>query len=395
MSNRRRFLGVAVVVVIALVVGAGVLLRIRSNTAEADSTNVASSGDRPAVSASETFASDVPIPVRGAEVVLDTLIISVTANGNAAALRETKVTAQIEGRVQAVNVDNASRVSRSQVLVRIDSVDHAFALQRARAELEQAQAQFRQLTLFDDREPDSTIRAERARAARLTSGLDLRQLAVDEAELQLSRVRIAAPFAGSVASVHVVPGQWVTAGTELMTLQEIDPIKVEVNVLEGEVGLLQAGSRAAVSFAAFPGETFRGRIVSINPVVDPVTRTATVTVHVPNNNRRILPGMYARVSLDARKFPNRLLVPRAAVLERDVDRRTLVFVFEEGRAKWRYVTLGLGNDSLVEVIEGEPGSGTFMVEPGEIVLVDGHHTLTHDARITLVENVQAAGGRPQ
>jgi len=328
-------------------------------------------------------------------VVLDTLIISVTANGNAAALRETKVTAQVDGRVQAVNVNDASRVSRGQLLVRIDSIDHAFALARAEADLEVAQAQFRELTLFDGREPDSTIRAERERAARLKSGLDRARLAVQEAEVQLSRVRITAPFGGSVASVSAVPGAWVTVGTELMTLQEIDPIKVEVNVLEGEVGLLQAGSRASVSFAAFPSETFHGRIVSINPVVDPVTRTAKATVHVPNNNRRILPGMYARVSLDARKFPNRLLVPRAAVLERDVDRRTLVFVVEDGRAKWRYVTLGLGNDSLVEVVEGAPGSGTFMVEPGEIVLVDGHHTLTHDARITLVENVQSAGGRPR
>ena len=394
MTNPRRFLGVAVVIVIFLILGAATLLKIQSNSADADSTNVAS-GDRPDVSASETFASDVPIPVRGAEVVLDTLIISVTANGNAAALRETKVTAQVDGRVQAVNVNDASRVSRGQLLVRIDSVDHAFALQRAQAELEARRGQFRELTLFDDREPDTTIRAERERAARLKSGLDIAQLAVQEAELQLRRVRITAPFAGSVASVSVVPGAWVTPGTELMTLQEIDPIRVEVNVLEGEVGLLQAGSRASVSFAAFPSEIFQGRIVSINPVVDQVTRTAKVTVHVPNNNRRILPGMFARVALDARKFPDRLLVPRAAVLERDVDRRTLVFVVEDGRAKWRYVTLGLGNDTLVEVIEGPPGSGTFMVEPGEIVLVDGHHTLTHDARITLVENVQQAGGRPQ
>ena len=394
MPQSRRFLGVAIAVVIFLILGAATLVKIRSNSRAADSTNVASA-DRPDVSASETFDSDLPIPVRGAEVVLDTLIIAVSANGNAVALRETKITAQVEGRVQAVNVNDASRVSRGQLLVRLDSVDHAFALQRARATLAASEANFRELTLFDDREPDSAIRAERERAARLKSGVDMAQLDVQQAELQLRRVRIAAPFAGSVASVSVVPGAWVTPGTELMSIQEIDPIKVEVNVLEGEVGLLQAGSNASVSFAAFPSETFRGRIVSINPVVDRDTRTAKVTVHVPNPNRRILPGMYARVSLDARKFPNRLLVPRASVLERDVDRRSLVFVVEDGRAKWRYVTLGLGNDSLVEVIEGAPGAGTFMVEPGEIVLVDGHHTLTHDARITLVDNVQSAGGRPQ
>jgi multidrug efflux pump subunit AcrA (membrane-fusion protein) len=104
--------------------------------------------------------------------------------------------------------------------------------------------------------------------------------------------------------------------------------------------------------------------------------------------------MYARVSLEARKFPNRILVPRAAILER--DRRTMLFVYEGdesgGPAKWRYVTTGLQNDSLVEIVQHPE---TEMVRPGEIVLTDGHYTLVHDARVRLVENVREAGGRPQ
>ena len=104
--------------------------------------------------------------------------------------------------------------------------------------------------------------------------------------------------------------------------------------------------------------------------------------------------MYARVSLEARTFPDRILVPRAAILER--DRRSMLFVFEgegqQGLAKWRYVTTGLMNETLVELV---PNPDTDMVEPGEVVLVDGHYTLTHDAPIRLVVDVKAAGGRPQ
>ena len=104
--------------------------------------------------------------------------------------------------------------------------------------------------------------------------------------------------------------------------------------------------------------------------------------------------MYANVALEARKFPDRILVPRAAVLER--DRRTMLFVFEGegnvGLAKWRYVTTGLSNDSLVEIV---PNPQTEMVEPGERVLVDGHYTLIHDAHVRIVPNVREAGGRPQ
>jgi len=105
--------------------------------------------------------------------------------------------------------------------------------------------------------------------------------------------------------------------------------------------------------------------------------------------------MYARVSIEAREFPDRLMVPRAAILER--DRRNMLFVYEpgeqnQGLAKWRYVTTGLMNDSLVEILANPE---TDMVEPGEIVLTDGHYTLIHDARVRLVESVRAEGGRPQ
>ena len=99
--------------------------------------------------------------------------------------------------------------------------------------------------------------------------------------------------------------------------------------------------------------------------------------------------MYARVRLEAQSFPDRILVPRSAILEK--DRRTMLFVHEDGRAKWRYVTTGLESDELVEII---PNEETSMVEPGETVLVDNHFYIQHDAPVQLVESVEggALGG---
>jgi RND family efflux transporter MFP subunit len=177
-----------------------------------------------------------------------------------------------------------------------------------------------------------------------------------------------------------------------MTVLDLDPIRVEVQVLEGEVGYLSPGSIARVTLAAFPGETFTGRIATINPLVEAGTRTARVTVLVPNPAGRILPGMYAQVALQTRRYPDRVLVPRSAILER--DRRTMLFVYEGddrgGRAKWRYVTTGLANDSMVEIV---PSEETDSVRPGEVVLTDGHYTLIHDAHVRLVDDVESAGGR--
>ena len=99
----------------------------------------------------------------------------------------------------------------------------------------------------------------------------------------------------------------------------------------------------------------------------------------------------------AAAFPDRILVPRTAILERGEGvRRKMLFVYHEegeaGRAEWRYVHTGRENDSLVELVPGDDPRET--VEPGEVVLTDGHHYLAHDTRVRLVEDVQAAGGRP-
>jgi multidrug efflux pump subunit AcrA (membrane-fusion protein) len=101
--------------------------------------------------------------------------------------------------------------------------------------------------------------------------------------------------------------------------------------------------------------------------------------------------------VDAESFPNRILIPREAVVERGTPRREVVFMARDvggqgdGMAEWRYVTTGRRNETQVEIIAGET---TSMLEPGEIVLVDGHHYLAHDTPIRLVDNVYLAGGRP-
>jgi RND family efflux transporter MFP subunit len=392
MLPSRRFLLLALAVL--AVGGSAVVFLIRrgartpTESGGGDSTQAAESA------AGETFSTDIAIPVEAAAVIRDTLVVSVSAAAQAAARSEARLLAQVEGLVVAVHVRENDAVGGGRVLIELDTTEYALGLARAQAVLARAQASFRELILFDDQITDAVVRGERERVARAKSGLDEAQVSVREAELRLARTHVRAPFGGRVASMRVVPGQNVRVGDALATVVDLDPIRVEVQVLESEVGLLTAGRRAVVSFAAFPGETFAGRIETINPMVERDTRTAKVTVSIRNPTGRILPGMYARVALEARKFPDRILVPRAAVLER--DRRAMLFVFEgegtTGLAKWRYVTTGLANDSLVEIVENPE---TEMVVPGERVLVDGHYTLIHDARVRIVADVREAGGRPQ
>lgn len=391
--SKRLATAFAIVLVLSLS-GAGVYLRINGHSAAAAGGGGAT-GDLPDVSATEQFAADLAVPVEGAEVLLDTLVLAVTATGEAASMRQTTLRAQVTGQVRAVRVRENRNVAAGAVLVEIDPTEYQLALDEARARLREAEARYREITLGDDRIDDAGVRADRDSAARARSGLDVARVAVQRAEINLSRTRVTAPFGGSIANLQVVEGQHVTQGEELLVVQAMDPIRVEAQVLEGDIGFLQPGRRAAVTFAAFPGEIFDGVIESINPVVDQQTRTARATVTVRNPGGRVLPGMYARVSLSARRFADRVMVPRDAILER--DRRTMLFVFrgegEQGRTEWRYVNTGLMNDHYVEILE--EGEEDGMVRPGEIVLVSGHRTLQHDIPVRLVANARAEGGRTQ
>lgn len=386
-------LGVVVAFVILSLLGAGVVYRITGSDTERGD-NAQADGERPETSAGGAFATDIPIPVEGAEVVRDTLVIAVKADGQAAARGVAPIAAQVSGRVRQVLVRENQAVSEGQPLLLLDDTEYRLSVEEAEAAVRAAEAEYRSQTLGDDRIEDAEVRAERDRVARARSGLERAQVALKRAQMELARTAIRAPFAGRVSDLKVVQGQWVGAGTEVVTVANMDPIRVEARVLETEVPFLAQGRKAVVTFTAFPGEGFQGEIATINPMVEGDSRTARVTVTVPNPGGRIFPGMYAQISLDARRFPDRVMVPRSAILER--DRRTMLFVYEGdesgGLAKWRYVTTGLENDTHVEIVENPE---TEMVQPGERVLTDGHYSLIHDARVRLVESVTAEGGRPQ
>ncbi|HEX2209763.1 MAG TPA: efflux RND transporter periplasmic adaptor subunit [Longimicrobium sp.] len=395
MPTRRTLITSAAAAVV--IAGLGIAVYGRIQSADAASGDSARDTTRPLVqtSASGTFNTDVAIPVQGTPAVLGELVMSVSAAGQAEAWQKTVLVAQVNGRITSLSVREGDGVRGGQLVVGLDGAEYQLAVEEAEAALADAQNKLREATLFDDRITDAAVRQERAAAARIRSGVEAAEVRLRRARLDLSRTRTSAPFAGRIASLKVVPGQWVRQGDELMTIVSLNPIRVEVQVLESEIAHLTPGRTANVSFAAFPGETFTGRVQTINPIVESGTRTARVTVLVDNPGGRILPGMYARVSLQAQRYADRVMVPRSSILER--DRRSMLFVYEPGQrdglAKWRYVTTGLQNETMVEILSH--GVETDSVRAGEIVLTDGHYTLIHDARVRLVDDAKEEGGRPQ
>ena len=344
-----------------------------------------------------TSGTRLAVPVEVDTVRRGTLELRVSATGQTEASSRATVAAREAGRISDLLVAESDRVGGGQVVARLDAREALLAVRQAEAGLAEAGARYREMTLFDDRIEDPAVRQERAKAARARSGLARAETAVSRARLDLGDTALTAPFSGRIANVLVGRGEVVGAGEDLLTVVDLAPILVEVQVVESELRWLREGGGAQVRLPALPDTVFRGRIRAVNPVVDPATRAARVTVVLANPEGRILPGMFAQVSLEGRSFEDRVLVPEEAIVER--DGRTLVFVFEpipegpagEGSARWIYVTSGLSNDRYVELVEGE---GTEVPEPGALVITAGNYTLIHDARVRIAGGGSDRGGAP-
>jgi Cu(I)/Ag(I) efflux system membrane fusion protein len=199
----------------------------------------------------------------------------------------------------------------------------------------------------------------------------MKNLGVPEAvldELRRSREPIIvfdwpAPVSGVVMQKKVVEGQMVKAGDEMFRLVDPASIWVVADVPEQDLGQIQIGANARVTFRAFPGETFEGRVTFVLHELEMATRTAKVRVEIRNPDNRIKHEMVADVEITAGSGePERLSIPLSALIDIDSGNRQVVLVDHgEGRLEPRRVKPGARDGWFVEIVEG--------VKAGEQVVV--------------------------
>lgn len=334
------------------------------------------------------------VPVTGARVRNDTFVVWVKAEGEAAALRSAPLRAEVAGVVTEVAVREGDGVAKGQLIARIDTVDPLLELRKRDAEYRRARSEYRALMLgAEGPELTGEERRDRRRQARVRSGLARAEVELEEARLRLDRTRVRAPFAGRTANLTIGEGARLERGDSIATVLDLSRVEVDVDVLQTRVPHVAPGRPARVRFTALPGETFAGRVASINPLVHGRSEAVRATVRLDHGDRRIFPGMHARVEIAGRRYANRTFVPREAIVER--DRRQLVFTVaptpaagDTGRAEWTYVTTGLENDRFVELL---PSEARPAPPAGTVVLVDGHTTLIHGARVRVTNGSDLAG----
>ncbi|HRP07781.1 MAG TPA: efflux RND transporter periplasmic adaptor subunit [Gemmatimonadales bacterium] len=336
-------------------------------------------------SEADAGTSSLALPVVGEPVIKGDLVLSVAATGTIKSEATTVVKAETQGTVAEVLVRPGDRVARGQVLARLDTEPLKLALARAEAGFRNAQVRYR-----TEIEPDSVASGQppseaRRAFARASSGLETAEVDVREAKLNLERAEIRAPFAGMIERVEVSVGERISSGEDIAEVVDITNLRVEARVMETDIPLLARGGDAEIRVAAQPDKPILGRIAAVLPTVDSSGKAGTAVVRIRGDGK-LRPGMYADVRLEADRLQDRIIVPKRAVVER--DGRPLVFVVRNDEAQWVYIQAGRSNDRQTEVLP-DSTSGLIPLEPGDIVLVEGHLTITHQAKVRLVSTREA------
>jgi len=219
-----------------------------------------------------------------------------------------------------------------------------------------------------------------AEAQRLQAEAELTEL-----KIQLAQTKIYSPLSGTVAVRHLDPGALVSPSSPILTVVSLSTMVTQGNVPERNVGKLRIGNIAEVKVDALPGETFRGRVARIAPILDAATRSALIEIDIPNPRNVLKAEMFARIDLDLGTMRSATLIPRDALVYRGQQPGVYV-VDEQNQPVFKGIETGTTRENQVEVLGGGLEPGTKIVGRGATMLRDGD-------RIA-VAGAPAGGGRP-
>lgn len=263
-----------------------------------------------------------PTTVTSAEVERQIWPETIASVGTVSPERGAVLRAELPGRVVEIAFQSGADVEAGQVLVRLDTSTEQAQLKAAEATLELAKIEME--------------RAESLKQSRTISAseFDAASAKFKEAEAQVENIRaviarktVSAPFPGRAGIRRVNVGSFVNAGDEIVSLQALDTVYLDFSLPQQAVSDLSEGMVVEAQVDAFPGKVFEGRLTAINPQLDERTRSLQVQATLPNPERLLQPGMFARVSVVKGVSNNVLAVPTTAILYAPYGNS--VFVIEE------------------------------------------------------------------
>lgn len=387
-----------------------------------------------AASCTKTAAPEVakkesgPVAVKTATAKPRVVKRTVESVGTLYPMDETIISAEIDGRVDRVEVDLGDIVKVGQPLVHIGDEEQKYLLaqneaqlrsslerlgltketdrvqdvkttpdvRRAEAELFEAEQRYKRTRDLRDQGigPQADLDQAQARfnAAKATYDATVNQTrnliaeverfkaVVDLQRKKLRDTTVYAPFAASVKERQVTVGQYVRANTPLLVMVKTDPLRLRLDVPERMAPWIKVGQIATVEIEAYEGQTFTGKIWRVSPTVDQAKRTFVAEALIDNPGMRLKPGSYARARIPTDKSENIVLLPNRAV--QYVLGSNKAYVIKDGTIDAREVKIGERFEDEVEILEG--------VELGEVVATSNLMRLDTGSQVRVDNNAAPA-----
>ena len=313
---------------------------------------------------------------------------SIEAVGSLRAVKGADLSLEVSGVVDSISFNSGDDVAQGALLLKLRADDDI-----AKLELLQATAELNQIT-YDRDQKQFKIQAV-SQATLDTDAANLKNAKAQVAQQQavLDKKTLRAPFAGHLGIRAVDLGQYLSAGTVIVTLQALDPIFVDFYVPQQSVDQVRLGQSVAVKVDAFKGQTFDGEIAAINPKVDASNRNVQIRATLKNADHRLIPGMYATIDIVTGKPQNYITLPQTAITYNPYG-DTVYIVDNKGNdaegkpqyvARQSFVTTGATRGDQVAVLKGV-NEGDMIVTAGQLklhngttVLIDNSITPTADA----------------
>ncbi len=281
--------------------------------------------------------------------------------------REVKISAETQGKINAVLVDVGSSVQQGQTLIQLDNSLLKLQLQTIEVQIEGLQDDVNRYTILAEADAVQGIQLEKAK-------LGLKSAKVQKATLQeqINKTTIKAPFSGVVTAKLSEIGAFAAPGVPLLQITDISTLKFTVNVPESDLKLFQSNQNYSISADAFPEISLNGKLTMIGSKAN-IGNSFPIQFQVENTKQStIKSGMFGKVSLTKNKTKQGIIIPSSAII--NSENQTQVYVIKNSKAILKTITISknIGNKTIVS---GGLNVGDIIVINGFINLFDGASVL--------------------
>ena len=293
-----------------------------------------------------------------------------TASGTIVANEEVELKPEIAGKIILLPLKEGTEVTQGQLLVKINDADFQAQLKKLQLQYDLAdktlkrQAELLKINGISQSDYDasqnavSTIKAD-----------------IEYVESQIAKTEIHSPFNGIIGLKNVSEGAYVSIGTIVATVLQIDPVKIDFAVSERYVPFVKKGVKVEFNIAGLK-ENVEGEIYAVEPKIDVNTRTFMVRAICPNKEKAIFPGAFANVRVLLKDIEDAVMIPTEAVIPELRGKK--VFTVKNGKAESVPIETGIRTTSKVQVLKG--------LQLGDTIVTTGLMSLKPDAAVKIMKN---------